>query len=268
MSELQNDEVVQDEQVPEVVENQEIESDLATDSDGQHEQKPVDETVNQDAIQKRINAKHFETQQTKRDLDAANKRIEAFEARQREQEAEQVGNIPPMPDSFDDDFDEKMAAREAQIVKKAQFDASQATLNQQQQFQQQQDAQKKQQEVQAQVQVYATRTKDLGISQDEIQAAGNVVAQYGISDDLTMAILGDSDGPLITKYLAANPVELSSLSAMNPMQAAMHIERNVRSKATDLKPRTTNAPKPASDISSGANAKGSTYKNISGAKFE
>jgi hypothetical protein len=268
MSELQNEETDLDVTETEVIENQEIESDLATDSDSQHEQKAVDETANQEAIQKAINKKHFETQQAKRDLDAANKRIAEFEDKQRQQLAAQMANVAPMPDAFDDDYAEKMQARDSQIAQKAQFDAQQATYNEQKRFQQQEADNKAQLDLRSKVESYGKRTKDLGIGQEEMQAAGNTVAQYGISDDLTMAILADTDGPLITKYLAANPVELSTLSTMNPVQAAMHLERNVRGKATALRPKTTNAPAPADNLRGGANAKGVQYKNISGAKFE
>ncbi|WP_372857627.1 hypothetical protein [Pseudoalteromonas sp.] len=273
MSELQNDSVESEEIEIESaeIENQEDGAELAPASESEHEEQPKveDEVAKQEAIQKAINKKHFEAQQAKRDLEAANKRIEEFEARQREEMAAQVGNIPPAPDPFDDDYDEKIRERDELIARKAQFDAQQSVWQQQQQTQQQQAQQLKQEQLQAQVQAYNARTKELGISPDELQAAGNTVAQYGISDDLTMAILADSDGPLITKYLAANPMELSSLSNMNPLQGAMHIERIVRAKATALKPKTSKAPNPSENLQGkGHKPDDGRYRNIKGAKFE
>tara|TARA_R110002096_G_scaffold87930_1_gene201753 strand:- start:821 stop:1636 length:816 start_codon:yes stop_codon:yes gene_type:complete len=266
---LQNDEVETEVIESAEVENQEIESELDTDSGLEHEQAPEvdEEAVKQDAIQKAINKKHFETQQAKRDLDAANKRIADFEAEKRAQEAARVGNIPDKPDAFDDDYEDKMEARDKAIAAQATFNAQNQGYEQQQANQQQQAQVAQQQEVQTQVTAYNARTKELGISTEEMQAAGNAVAQYGMSNDLTMAILGDSDGPLITKYLAANPVELSNLTTMNPVQAAMHIERTVRAKATALKPKTTNAPKPGNNLSGNGAKPSTTYKNIGGATF-
>jgi len=98
--------------------------------------------------------------------------------------------------------------------------------------------------MQAKVQTYAARTKELGIGQDEIQAAGNTVAQYGLSDDLVMHILGDSDGPLITKYLAENPQDGFELASMSPYDVGSFLD-GIKAATVALKPKTTNAPPPA-----------------------
>ena len=265
---LQNDEVEAIE--PAEVENQEIEAELDTDSEQVHEPKPEvdEEAVKQEAIQKAINKKHFETQQAKRDLQAANDRIASFEAKERERVEASIGDIPDLPDAFDDDYESKMKQRDDALIAQANFNTQNQSYQQEQAYQQQQAQAVKQEQLQTQVSSYNARTKELGISTEEMQAAGNAVAQYNISNDLTMAILADSDGPLITKYLAANPTELQDLSGMNPVQAAMHIERNIRAKATALKPKTTNAPKPGNDLQGkGQNPSPSKYRNISGATF-
>jgi len=271
MSELQNDSVESDLNESAEIENQENGADLATASESEHEQQPKvdEEAAKQEAIQKTINKKHFEAKDAERKLEAANKQIADFQAQQREQMAAQVGNIPPMPDPFDDDFDEKVKQRDDALIAQANFNTQNQTFQQQQKFNQQQAQQLKQEQLQTQIQTYNARTKELGISTDELQAAGNTVAQYGISDDLTMAILADSDGPLITKYLAANTQELINLSSMNPLQAAMHIERNVREKAALLKPKTSNTAAPTTDFKgAGADTDAGKFPLTKGAKFE
>ena len=108
MSELQNDFVESEIIDQPEVENQDIGVDLAPTSEAEHEEQPQavdEEQQKQEAINKAINKKHFEAQQAKRELEAANARIQEFEEKQREQMAAQVGNIPPMPDAFDDDYD-------------------------------------------------------------------------------------------------------------------------------------------------------------------
>ena len=267
--ELQNDSL-ESEVNPEVIEDQSsTEVELATTSEGEHEQNTQvdDEAAKQEAINKAINKKHFEAQQAKRDLEAANTRIQEFENRQREEMAAQVGNIPPMPDAFDDDYEAKMAERDEALIKQAEFNHAQSAYNNQLQIQQQQQQAQQAQELQGTIQKYQDRTKELGIDPNELQAAGNAVLQYGISDGLTMHILGDSDGPLITKYLAANPTELATLSGMNDFQAAVHIE-SVKAKAAALKPKTSRAPAPAQNLrGNGVDPNSGKYQNIKGATF-
>ena len=123
MSELQN-ETVESEVIDDaVVENPDNGADLATASESEHEAKPEvdEEAAKQAAIQKTINKKHFETQQAKRDLEAANSRIAEFESKQREEMAAKVGTIPAMPDAFDDDFDEKVKVRDEALIAQANF---------------------------------------------------------------------------------------------------------------------------------------------------
>lgn len=242
---------------------------LAPTSEGGHEQNTqVDEgAVKQEAINKAINRKHFETQQAKRELEAANVRIQEFENKQREQMAAQVGNIPAMPDAFDDDYEAKMTERDAAIVRQAEFNHAQNAYNNQQVAAQQQAQTAQAQELQVTFTKYQERTKELGIDPNELKAAGDAIMNYGISDGLTMHIVADSDGPLITKYLAANPSELALLSGMNDFQAAIHIE-TVKTKAAALKPKTSSAPAPAQNLrGNGVDPNSGKYQNIKGATF-
>lgn len=267
--ELQNDSLESDIN-PEVIEDhQNDEVELATTSEGEHEQNTQvdEEAAKQEAINKAINKKHFETKQAERDLQAANTRIAEFEQAQREQMAAQVGNIPEMPDAFDDDYEAKMADRDAAIVRQAEFNHAQNAYNNQQVAAQQQAQTAQAQELQVTFTKYQERTKELGIDPNELKAAGDAIMNYGISDGLTMHIVADSDGPLITKYLAANPSELALLSGMNDFQAAIHIE-SVKAKAAALKPKTSSAPAPAQNLSgNGVDPNSGKYQNIKGATF-
>lgn len=268
MSELQNDSVESEIIEPEI-ENQENGTDLAPVSEAEHEEQPQvdEEAVKQEAINKAINKKHFEAQQAKRDLDAANKRIEEFEARQREQMAQQVSNIPDMPDAFDDDYEEKVKQRDEALIAQANFNYQNQSFQQQQQLQQQQAAQARQQQIQESAVNYGKKAIELGIKQDELQAAANTVANYGLSDDLVLHILNDSDGPLITKHLAENSQEGYQLASMSPYEVGTFLN-NIKQKANALKPKTTNAPSPSSNLHGKGHKPTDRYKNIGGAKFE
>ena len=271
MSELQNDSeaVTEDNVTAEAVENPETGSDLAPDSQGQDEQTPqAESTVNQEAINKVINRKHFEAQQAKRELEEAQAKIAEFEKAKAEQEAAQVGNIPPRPEQYDDDFEQKLNAREDALLRKAQHDAQQTLAQQQQAEQLKQQELAQQQEQAKQNQAFMDRASELGIDHNVVNAAATTLVNHGISAELGSAIIADSDGPLIAQHLAANPLEVYELSQMNPILAGAKFAE-IKAKAAALKPKTSSAPEPATNLSGGtADPEVGRYKNIRGAKFE
>lgn len=269
MSELQNDSVELEVNEPEVIENQEIETDLAPVSEAEHEEQPQvdEEAAKQEAIQKAINKKHFEAKQAERERDEANRKLAEFEQKQRDQIAAQMGNIPEMPDAFDDDYEIKVKQRDEALIAQANFNTQNQAFLQQQKFEQQQEAQAKQVEVQKSITNYSKKAGELGIKQDELQAAANTVATYGLSDDLVLHILSDSEGPLITKHLAANPQDGVELATMSPFAVGTFLN-DIKQKASALKPKKSNAPKPATNLQGNGATPTDGYNNIKGAKFE
>ena len=208
-----------------------------------------------------------EKKQLERDLAAQSAKVAQFEQAERERQAAQVGNIPAMPDSFDDDFDEKMKAHIDASNAQAVFNNQNQNYLQQEQFNQQQAAQAKQVKVQESMTNYSNKALELGIKQDELQAAANTVANYGLSDDLVMHILGDSDGPLITKHLAANPQDGYQLASMSPYTVGQFLD-GIKTKASALKPKTSNTPSPATNLhGNGVDPEAGKYKNLSGTKY-
>jgi len=173
-----------------------------------------------------------------------------------------------MPDSFDDDFDAKIKLRDEAIVAQANYNAQNNAYLQQQDLNQQQAAQAKQVKVQESMQSYSAKATELGIKQDELQAAGNAVANYGLSDDLVMHILNEPDGPLITKHLAANPQDGYQLAQMSPFMVGSFLD-GIKVKASALKPKTSSTPAPATNLSgNGVDPESGKYSHIKGAKFE
>jgi len=271
MSELQNEDAIIEDGNAEIENQEDTGVDLATTSEAEHEEQPqVDEEAKkrQEAINKVINEKTFKAKQAEREAQEYKAKLEAYEAEQRKQFEQQVADIPPMPDAFDDDFDEKVRARDEALLKKAQFDAQNSYYLQQQQFQQQQEAQAKQAQIQESLTNYTKKATELGIKQEEMQAAGNTVANYGLSDDLVLHILSDPDGPLITKHLAANPVDGFNLASMSPYAVGSFLS-DIKQKAGALKPKTSSAPKPATNLhGNGVDPELGKYKNLKGTKYE
>ena len=248
-------------------------ADLATASDGNHEQTPeVDEEAKkQAAIDKVIGEKTFKAKQAEREAAEYKRKLDEYEAKQREQEAQQIGNIPPMPtDEFDDNYQRDLQAHIDAKVRHGQWEANQAVYTQQQeQIQQQQQAQQVQ-ELQQKVVSYGESAKKLGVDSKELEVAANQLDQYGVNlntaPNLVSSLLADPEGPLIVKHLAANPVDAMQLTSMNPYEQAVFIERNVRGKLDAIKPKTSSAPKPAKDIT-GSGISDDKYQHIKGAKF-
>jgi hypothetical protein len=268
MSELQNDDVAIEDN-GEVVANPEEGTVLATDSEGQHESiDQVDEAAKQaKATQDIINKKTFEAKQAQRDLQSANDRLKAIEDKERESQAAAVANIPPIPDQYDDDFEQKMADRDAAVLAQATFNSTQAANQREQQSQQQQQERLQQEQIQKAAIAYDARAVELNIGTDELKAAGGTVVQYGLSDDLAMHILSDPDGPLIIKHLAANPQEGFELASMSPYAVGTYLD-GVRSKAAALKPKQSNAPAPADTLQgNGVDPEMGKYQNLKGTVY-
>ena len=272
MSDPQNDEYV--EEVSEDIEINDSTSDSETENQAQDESEvQAEPEVDEVELAKRkaneaFNKQYGEKKQLERELEAERKRVAEFEAKQRAELAASVGDIPPLPDAFDDDYEQKIQARDAAIRKQAEFNYSQQTYQQQQRLAQEQAAQAKQAEIISSMDSYTKKALGLGIKQDELQAAGTTVGNYGLSDDLVMHILKDSDGPLITKHLAANPQDGYQLASISPFEVGKFLD-GIKQKASALKPKTTNAPSPATNLQgNGADPEATKYRHIKGAKFE
>jgi hypothetical protein len=246
-------------------------SDLAPEENGDDDStsEEAKAEAKQAAIQKTINTKHAQAKQAERERDEALARIAQFEDAQRKQMADQLSVIPEYPDKYDDNFEEKVRARDEALVRQANFSQSQQAYNQQQQQHQQAGRQKQALATQEMAASYNTRAVELDIPSNVLQAAGQAVAGMGVGELAVMHILGHQDGPLITKYLADNPMDAIELASMSEFAQGAYLEQ-VHAKAlakTPLK-KKSKAPRPPSDISgSGVKAKDGNYPNSRGAKF-
>ena len=265
----QNDEAINEEVNVDIETNDSIPSSESGEQAQAESEVQVDEVeLAKQKANEAFNKQYGEKKQLERELEAAKaEKLAQFEQAERERQAAQVGNIPPMPDAFDDDFDEKVKRRDEALIAQANYNAQNQSYLQQEQSNQQQAAQAKQVKVQQSMASYSQKATELGIKQDELQAAANTVANYGLSDDLVMHILGDSDGPLITKHLAANPQDGYDLASMSPYSVGQFLD-GIKTKASALKPKTSNAPSPATNLQgNGVDPELGKYKNLKGTKF-
>ena len=267
MSELQNDEYVEEVESENVeVAEAEEPSDLATDNDGEHDEKPDDgeqKQVNQDAINEAINKQHRKYQEEKRRADEAERRLAEMQPKP------QAPQLVEAPDPFDDDYEIKQAAYIESVRQQAIFENNQR-LSQELTQSQQAAAQREQQAREnAKIQAYVDNAKAMSISIEQLEQAGQVVGSYGLSKDVQMFIVDDKQGPLITQYLAANHADAETIASMPPLQAAIYIERTIKPKVAALKPKTTSTPNPATRVSGGGGDKDAgKYRFSKGATFD
>lgn len=267
--ELQNDDSTIESDEP-VVENLDTGSELAPDSDEQHEPiAQVDEEADkkQKATQDVINKKTFEAKQAQRDLQSANDKIKAFEDADLQRREALLAETPEYPNEFDDNFEQKKADYIAAVQAQGAHNSDKAATLANKQQAHQQEVQERQREVDSRKASYHSRAAELGISTDELNAAGSVVVSYGIQEDLAMHLLSDPDGPLIMKHLAANPQEGFELAAMSPYEVGPYLD-TVRAKAEGLKPKTSSTPDPADTLQgNGVDPGLGKYPNLKGTVF-
>jgi hypothetical protein len=227
-------------------EGQETDSDSSPDTEEAQEKqtKPVFDDRQQEAFDKAIAEKVFKLREKEREAEELKQRLSSLEQQMPKQERP---NVPKEPDPYalsDQEYQQQLRMRDEAIARQAAFDAQQRFQQQEAERLQQEQAMKQQEALNEKVSTYSQRAVQLGITNEELQAAGNSVAAFGISDDVVNYILEDDLGPAITKYLSQNVTELDTIRSMSPAQAAVRIATHVREKAAALKPKVNAAPDP------------------------
>jgi len=204
-------------------------------------------------------------------LREAERKAEEAERRAKELESklpqETRPEVPPPPDPYDDDYEAKIRERDEAVARQVAFDArkeERERIAQEQAYKTQQEALA---EHNKKVQAYSDRADTLGVSKDELMAAGQVVGDSGLNDALVNYILADEHGPLITKYLASNPMELDNISSMDVGSAAVHVATAIKPRLEALKPKPSSAPDPAPELN-GMGAPPTQHPALEGATFE
>lgn len=200
----------------------------------------------------------------------AEQRAKDFEQRLKEAEAklpkDARPSIPEMPDVYDENFSQKVAARDEAIQKAAAFDAQARFAQQQQEQLQQQKLQEQQQRLNDMVSSYSQNATKLGIGEQELANAGMVVQNYGLNDQIAELILQDEQGPLITKYLAVNPLAAEELVNTPLFYQGSKFDQ-IKANAANLQAKTSSAPPPA-DTLKGNGVPDTMPAILKGATFE
>lgn len=152
--------------------------------------------------------------------------------------------IPPPPDPYDDNFAEKIKARDEAIQKAAEWDARERFRSEQELAQQREALQRQQQEQQRALQDFVSRSAKLGLSEQELEQASQVVGTYGLHPEAGAYIRDESQGPLILAYLAKNPTVLTDLRSMPPYLAVAKLAAEIKPQAIGARKKPKLPPDP------------------------
>lgn len=214
-----------------------------------------------------FNKQYGEKKQAERERDAMKAELEKMQS-QAPTKPQEIGNFPS---EYDYDTTEEFETAKTTFVENVQnverYNQQQTNSNYIVQQQENERARQRQEKINADILTYTENAKKNGIDAAELQSAANSVESYGITLDLTHAILADADGPLLTKYLAANPQEVTTLIGMTPYAAGAHM-LNLKVKAQALKPKASSTPAPTTDIQGGGGDPNRDSPLLKGATFD
>lgn len=173
--------------------------------------------------------------------------------------------VPPPPDPYDADYEDKLRQRDEALTAAAAYDAQEDAVKRQQEAAYRQRQEAEQEELVKSAQSYKERADKIGLDPTELQNAGNALAQFGIPDDLTRFILKDEQGPLMTTYLARNPTVLEEMQGMSALEMGAYIASTVKPQLATARTRTK-APDPADVLDGGGSPP--VERGPKGATFE
>lgn len=236
-----NGEAINDDAVAEQAEGP---SESSTDSGENHENKITFTDEQQRVINDLAAKKTFKIKEAEREAERLRRELEEARAKLPQ---ETRPDIPPIPDPYDDDYEARLKERDEALRRATEYDLRQQVIQQQQQAAQQQKLQQEQEALVARATAYSENAAKKGIKPDQLQAAGGVVAQFGLRDDVASEMLADADGPLMTVYLASNPQAIEELNSAGPVQLGS-IYAKVKQAAAGVAPKSTSAPEPSDPL--------------------
>jgi hypothetical protein len=235
-------------------------SELATDSPGEGEQNTDSATVDgvqvdgPEGFKKAIDKQHFKFREEQRRANDLEKQLQDLKTANKPAPIQNVV-VPPIPESWDENYEQKIKERDEAIMQSARNEAiqsqqSQATAQQEQtrQVEQARVDQKRNED-------FVANADKLGVNRESLTAASSTVINYGISPEIANAIITDANGPLIIQHLASNPLDLYELTNGNAFTAGQKWSE-IKASSVALKPKTSNAPKPTTKV----NGKGAPAK--------
>lgn len=285
MSELQNDDsgltfdepVEQEAQEIEQIGDAEAENEsdvgesaeLAPDSPDEGEQNTEDgEDSTPDWMKKKIAKQTFAQRQAERERDELKKKLEEIETKS--QPVLSKADVPPIPDSWDDNYEAKIRERDNIIMQNAKYEAAEAQRRQAQAEQQRKLEPEQFNRRQELSETLTSNSKKLGIDKVALDKSQTILAQQIEDSKKDMSrivdrLMTDPIGGLMIQYLAANQLDMHDIIYASPEDAGFLLAE-VKQKAALLKPKPSSAPSPATTLSGRGSPQ--TKRDDDGTTFE
>lgn len=208
--------------------------------------------IKEEDHQKRINVQHKKYRDEERARVAAEEERAKLAAELEELRAKSVDlTVPPIPDPYDESYEEKIKRRDEAIRLNAEHEANQKRLAEQKEKDEAARAAQETKAYQEKVAGFESNLVKHGLDPSEVTEASKTVLSYGISETFQDVLVEDDDGPLFVAYLAQNPLEIEEMKGMSTLQLLNHLNGDIRQKASLLKPQTSRAPDPPMTIQGG-----------------
>lgn len=187
----------------------------------------------------------------------AERRAQELEEKLKEAEAnkpkEERPNIPQMPDTFDEDYDAKLLARDEAIKRAAAYDAQEALLKKQQEEARNEQIRQARVKLEEDTRNYIERGEKLGLNEQQMTESAQAISSFGIDPQIGQYLTEDPNGPLIVDYLARNLTTTDDLSRLSVGKGIEFLISEIKPKVMSSK-RTTKAPAPAKTLDGGGAA--------------
>jgi len=226
--------------------------------------------INQDRVNDRINKATHLRHKAERATLAEKKRADDLQARlDAIDDSKPAPTISALPDQYDvseDEYKAAVAKRDNEIRAEALYNSKEEARGNATVLKNNEATAERNRKLAKSSDDYQKRAVELKVTVEQAQTAADIIGEYGMSNDLGKFILDDPKGPLIVQYLSKNLTELSELTQMSPMDAAVKISQTISPKFASIKPVNSNAPAPLNAIKgSGAAPK---KRGATGTKFE
>jgi hypothetical protein len=201
-----------------------------------------------EGYKKTINKKHFAMKEAERRAEAAEKRMQELESKASAEPVLEAVEVPPIPDSYSDNFEAEMKARDEAIAANARYNEHAAR---------QAAAEAESIETQRKAQEEYTRELNttfegnvsrLGLDQDKVNEAANMLVQYGADSETAKFVMTDEDGPLVAQYFAADLQAFDEFLSMSPMSRGMKMGEIKEASRALLPNRVNDTPAPATVV--------------------
>lgn len=217
----------------------------------QEEKKPFDDET-QAIFDKAMGGRLKKQREAEDKLKASDARVKELEAQIPQKEAPKIPDMPNPADFVDDPEGLQKAneERDGKIVESAKFEAEKEAIDASTQELADQQARDYLEKVEGQKKSYKANADSFGIKADEMASDAKVVSDALRSPLIDEHIVDDPQGPLVAKYLAKNPLELDKLTGMTPIQAGLHIDKEIKPKLAGMI-KKSKAPNPPDIIEGG-----------------